>query len=530
MARWITALALGLLGIASAQQSAERRFYPVERSGGGRQAVTAHARRQNVVLFLADDMGYSDLGCYGGEVRTPNLDRLAREGLRFTQFYNTARCWPSRAAILTGYYAQQARRDTIPGVLANGAAGVRPEWARLLPDYLRPLGYRCYHSGKWHLDGLPLQNGFDRSYWLQDTDRHFSPRDHRLDDKPLPPVPRGTGYYSTTAIAGHAIDFLKEHTARHADQPFFAYVAFICPHFPLMAPPEDIAKYHGRFDAGWDVLRAQRLARMRRLGIVDCELSPRTPGVPAWSTLSPAERAAWSAHMEIHAAMVDRMDREIGRVMTQLRAMKALDDTAILFLSDNGASAEKLVRGDGNDPNAAPGSADSFLTLEPPWANLSNAPLRLSKIYTHEGGISTSLIVRWPQGVRAHGELRRTPAHVIDLAPTILEIAGGAKPADWAGKPIPPAPGHSIVPLFARDGAVTHPDLWWFHENNRAYREGDWKLVSAGAGSPWELYNLATDRGESHDLSARYPERVREMAARWQAKLDEFIRLGREER
>ena len=493
-------------------------------------SVSMSQTRPNIVLFLADDMGYSDLGCYGGEVQTPNLDRLAHSGLRFTQFYNTARCWPSRAAILTGYYAQQVRRDTIPGLVANGTEGVRPGWAPLLPAYLRPLGYRSYHSGKWHLDGKALENGFDRSYMLLDTDRHFNPREHREDDKSLPPIEPNTGYYSTTAIASHAITYLDEHAQRYGAQPFFEYVAFISPHFPLQAPAEDIAKYRGWFRQGWDSLREQRLWRMKRLGIVDCPLSARTPGVPAWSTLSSSEKAKWTAHMEVHAAMVDRMDHEIGRVVAKLRSMNALDNTVILFLSDNGASAEKLVRGDGNDPSAAPGSAASFICLEPPWANLANAPLRLSKIFTHEGGISTPLIIHWPRGIKAKNVLRRSPSHVIDLVPTILEIAGGAKPAKWNGLSAPAAPGHSLSPLFRNDGAVEHDYLWWFHSENRALRVGNWKLVSAGKNSPWELYDLATDRGETHNLAAKDGGRVKNMAELWQARLEEFTATAARDR
>ena len=230
--------------------------------------------------------------------------------------------------------------------------------------------------------------------------------------------------------------------------------------------------------------------------------------------------------MEVHAAMVDRMDQEIGRVVAQLRAMKALDNTAIFFLSDNGASAEKLVRGDGNDPAASPGSALSFMCLEPPWANLSNAPLRLSKIFVHEGGISTSMIVHWPSGILSRNEFRRAPAHVIDLAPTILQIAGGSKPAVWNGQAVPPAPGHSLVPNFFVDGSVKHMDLWWFHSGNRALRVGDWKIVAEGKNTPWELYDLATDRGETHDLAARNPDLMKKMADLWRTHLEEFTALA----
>lgn len=478
------------------------------------------APRPNVVIFLADDMGYSDLGCYGGEVHTPNLDRLSKEGLRFTQFYNTTRCWPSRAAILTGYYAQQVRRDEIPGMGPAGGQGIRPAWARLLPEYLRAVGYRSYHSGKWHVDGKPTENGFDRSYWLEDTDRHFNPKVHFEDDHRLPPVAPDSGYYSTTNIAEHAISCLKDHAANYKDRPFFSYVAFISPHFPIMAPAADIEKYKGRFRDGWDKLREQRLQRMKKLGIVDCGLSARTPGVPAWETLPEADKEMWQARMEVHAAMVDRMDHEIGRVVAQLKQMHQLDNTVIFFLSDNGASAEKVLRGDGNAPDAAPGSARSFLCIEPGWANLCNSPLRRSKIFTHEGGISTSLIVHWPRGISAHGELRRNVGHVIDLAPTILELAGGTSHREI------PAPGRSLVPAFARDGAVDRDSLWWYHSGNRAFRVGDWKIVAEGEKTPWELYDLKSDRSETRDLAGQFPERVREMREAWAGRLGEIKRVA----
>lgn len=492
----------------------------------GRCVAQTSPKRPNVVIFLADDMGYSDLGCYGGEVHTPNLDRMARNGLRYTQFYNTTRCWPSRASILTGYYAQQVRRDTLPNVPNTGAGGTRPTWARLLPELLKPGGYRSYHSGKWHLDGTALGSGFDHSYMLLDTDRHFYPKQHLVDDRPIAAVDPDAGYYSTTAIADYAIRWLKDHQKHYAAQPFFEYVAFICPHFPLQAPADDIERYRSRFTAGWDVLRTERLRRMKKLGIVDCSLSDRTPGVPAWSLLGADEQARWSDRMAIHAAMVDRMDQEIGRVLSQIKRMHQLENTIVLFLSDNGASAEILERGDGNDPEAAPGSAKSFLCLEPGWANLSNAPLRKSKIFVHEGGISTPLIVQWPFGIAARGEFRRSPSHIIDLAPTILEVAGITKPSNYNGTPVPTSPGTSLAASFQHDITVPHDYLWWFHEGNRAIRIGDWKLVSEGMNSPWELYNLAADRSETTDLSAIEPERVKYLSERWKFALDEFTALA----
>jgi arylsulfatase len=477
----------------------------------------ADPARPNIVFILADDLGYSDLACYGGEIATPNLDALAAGGLRFTQFYNTARCWPSRAALLTGYYAQQVNRD--PGRR-------RPAWAALLPDLLRPAGYRSYHSGKWHVDGPVLAGGFERSYLVVDQDRHFSPRDHQLDDQPLPQPKLEDGYYSTVAIAQHAIDELAGHDAQHRGEPYFLYLAFTVPHFPVMAPAEDIVRYRGKFAAGWDALRERRLDRMRKLGIVSCALSPRTPGVPAWDTLSPDDQEMWQRRMEVHSAMVDRMDREIGRVLEQVRKSGPWENTLIFFASDNGASAEKLNRGDRNDPSAPPGSAKSFLCIEPPWANLANAPLRKSKIFTHEGGIATPLIVHWPAGFTPRGELRQTPGHLVDIVPTLLELTALTAPTSFHGEPRPPLSGRSLVPALASDVRIERDGLWWHHQGNRAFRVGDWKIVASGPDAPWEFYNLATDRGESHDLAADQPQRVREMAALWAARDIEYQKQG----
>jgi arylsulfatase A-like enzyme len=508
--------------------------------------IAAEPARPNILLIVADDMGFSDAGCYGGEIATPNLDALAKNGLRFTQFYNTARCWPSRAAMLTGYYAQEVRRDTVPGI-KSGAQGTRPPWARLLPEMLKPLGYRAYHSGKWHVDGKPLQNGFDHSYSLDDHDRHFTPRRHTEDDKPLPPVDAKAGYYSSTAIADHAIKCLKEHAEKHAEQPFFEFLAFTVPHFPLQAPPEDIARYRKKYLAGWDAMREDRWRRLRELHIGGTSLAAieRDVGPPyafpdaikklgpnelnlplPWKDLSAEQREFQANKMAIHAAMVDRMDREIGRVLAQLRAMGAWDNTLVVFLSDNGASAEMMVRGDGHDPNAECGTGATFLSIGPGWSSLANTPFRRHKTWVHEGGISTPLIVHWPHGIAARGELRHAPGHVIDLVPTILEVAGGKRPEQWQGTPVPPAPGKSLVPLFAKDGTVVHDSLWWLHEGNRALRVGDWKIVAAGKDSPWELYDLTSDRSETRNAASEQPGKVRELASIWTNQFREYSALA----
>jgi arylsulfatase len=516
-------------------------------SGADLRAADKPARKTvNVVFILADDLGYSDLGCYGGEIQTPNLDGLAKNGLRFTQFYNTARCWPSRAALLTGYYAQQVRRDTVPG-LRSGGNGVRPRWARLLPEMLKSLGYRSYHSGKWHIDGKALENGFDRSYDLADQNRFFSPQNHLEDDKPLPAVVAGSGYYATAAIADHAIKCLKDHAENFADRPFFHYLCFTSPHFPLQAPEEDIARYRGKYLSGWEPMREARWQNLKNLGLVNCPLSPleRDVGPPyafpdaitklgpgeidrplPWSELSDQQREFQATKMAIHAAMVDRMDREIGRVLEQLRSMNVFDDTLICFASDNGASAEIMVRGDGHDPQAAPGSAATHLCLGPGFSSAANTPFRRHKTWVHEGGISTPLIVHWPNGVAGRGELRHDPAHLIDVVPTVLELVGGKRFENWEEMPVPPAPGKSLVPAFAKDGAVAHDDLWWLHEGNRALRVGNWKIVAAGAKAEWELYELATDRGESMNLAAAEPNRVQEMAQTWSQHFEDFRKLA----
>ena len=505
----------------------------------------AEAARPNIIFILADDLGYSDLGCYGGEIATPNLDSLAHGGLRFTQFYNTARCWPSRGALLTGYYAQQIHRDALPD-LAGGAQGVRQPWARLLPDFLKLAGYRNYHSGKWHIDGKILDNGFDRSLCVNNHGNYFSASGNLIDDKPLTPATDESGYYVTTAIADHAIECMKDHVANHKDKPFFNYIAFTAPHFPLQALPQDIAKYRDKYLAGWEAMRTARFGRQKEMSITSTTLSAleRNVGPPyafpdlmkklgpgeiyrplPWSELTDEQRRFQATKMAIHAAMVDRMDQEIGRIITQLKAMKAYENTIIFFASDNGASAEIMIRDGGHDPTAPAGSAESFLCLGPGFSSASNTPFRRHKTWVHEGGISTPLIVQWPAGISAKGELRHTPGHLIDIVPTVLEIAGIQKPKEWKGEAIPEAPGHSLVGAFAKDEIIPHECLWWLHEGNRAIRVGDWKLVAA-KGTPWELYDMKTDRAEQVNLAAKIPEKVEELQRVWQEQTDRCTELA----
>ncbi len=520
----------------------------------------ARADTPNILLIVADDMGFSDLGCYGGEIQTPNLDRLAEDGLRFTRFYTTSRCWSSRASLLTGHYPQAIRRDLLPEVargeygmlgVTSGANGVRPRWAQMLPAYLQPLGYRSYHSGKWHMDGDRLPAGFDRSYSLEDHNRFFSPQNHFEDDVKLPPVDAGSGYYSTTYIADQAIKCLREHQEKFPDKPFFEYLAFTSPHFPLQALPEDIEVYKNVYQSGWDVIREQRLARMKKLGIVDCALSPLEPGtVPRWNltaaemqkeispnelapaltwdSLTPDQQKFQAAKMAIHAAMVHRMDIEIGRVLAQLKTMSALDNTLVMFVSDNGASPEQILRGDGNDPSAPMGSAKSYLGLGAGWSSASNTPFRLHKSWTHEGGISTPLVVHWPAGINARGELRGDPGHLIDIVPTVLDITESQPPATVAGLTAPPLPGKSLTPSFAVDGSMARAPLWFFHDGHRAVIAGDWKLVGKFE-EPWELYNLRTDRSETKNLAESNPAKVMELELAWLKQTDQLRRLAQQD-
>jgi len=485
-------------------------------------ALAAPPRRPNLIVILADDLGFSDIGSFGGEIDTPHLDSLAKNGLRFSQMYSTARCMPSRGVLMTGYYAQQSGFEQAGNVKP-------PAWIRYTPQYLSDQGYRCYHSGKWHVPTPPVAGaGFHQSYFLNDQNRFFSPQQHSLNDRKLPAVKREEGYYATTAIADHALTWLRGHQQDHAAAPFFLYLAFTSPHFPLHALQPDIDRFRGRYDMGWDQLRQARWERATQRGVIRCKPAPLEPEIwPPWNTtatelekqvgpqevaravpwnsLTPEQKNFQSLKMAIHAAMVYRMDVEIGRVLEQVRAMGAMDDTAIVFLSDNGASAEQLIRADGHVTGSVPGSADSHLGLGPGWSSAANSPFRLHKSWVHEGGISSPCVVHWPREIKDRGKVRHTPAHFIDILPTLVDLAGGKQP---------PTLGKSLRPAFAKDITIEREALFFHHLDNRAIRVGDWKLVSNGKG-PWELYNLKTDRGESINLAKNEPSRVEQMAAHW---------------
>jgi arylsulfatase A-like enzyme len=471
--------------------------------------------RPSILLIMVDDMGWCDLGCYGSEIRTPNLDALAREGTRFSQFYNTARCCPSRAALLTGMYPHQAgvghMIDDRGRPAYQGYLNERPTVAEML----REGGYATYMSGKWHVGEepphWPRKRGFDRyfglisgasNYWRLDAKRKMA-----LDDEPWTPPTDGS-FFMTDAFTDHAVQCIREHHAGpRAEQPFFHYVAYTAPHWPLHAHEEDIARYRGVYERGWDVLRAERHAKLKELGLVDPQwaLSPRHPTAPAWDEL-PAERKAIEAEkMAVYAAQVDRMDQGVGRILAALRETGAMENTIVMFLSDNGGCAEGIDRG---TPGVPPGGPESFLSYGLPWANASNTPLRLFKQWVHEGGIATPLIARGP-GVK-QGAVRRDVGHVIDLTPTCLEYAG-VKRDDLEGR--------SLRAVFEGGQRAGHEAVYWEHQGHRAMRQGRWKLV-AEFGGAWELYDLEADRTETQNLAASQPERVRELERVWQAWAD----------
>lgn len=505
--------------------------------------VALQAARPNIVFIMADDLGYSDLGCYGSEIETPVLDRLAENGLRFSTFYSYARCWPSRTALLTGFYPQQTNSDP----LRQGA--VLPSFVRPLPRHLKAQGYGCYHVGKWHVrpgsenplePGGAMDFGFDHSYNAFTWNNFFANFADRLDGERVPPA--GPEYYSTTETVTRALDFLQDHQTKDPGRPFFLYLAFLAPHFPLHAPEEDIERYHGRYDAGWDQVRQERYDQLVSMGLVNTPLSERMtdftdgpmtqnelkerigPGETAtnvhWVDLSDEEKEFQAKKMEIHAAMVDRMDREIGRLVSWLEQTGQLNNTLIMFASDNGASSEILIRGDGHDPEAPAGSAKSYLCLGPGWAATANTPFRYSKKFVYGGGIASPLIVHWPAGIKDRGAIRHTEAHIIDILPTLTAAAGGTA-SDLFPEDAPPLPGKNLLPAFSGENILREEGLFFAHLGTRAIRKEGWKTVRYG-NNPWELYCMEEDRAETRDVAQQYPERLNSLINRWETLNTEF--------
>jgi arylsulfatase A-like enzyme len=520
-------------------------------------------KRPNIIVILNDDMGFSDLGCYGGEMHTPNLDTLAEGGLRFTQFYNTARCCPSRASLLTGLHPHQADighmmlNDEVDGYLGDLSQN-----AVTIAEVLRNSGYATYMSGKWHVtlhyDGpkhnWPCQRGFDEFYGiLSGCCSYYNPSTLTRNNERVEDVP--SAIFLTDAVSDEAAQQIRHHAAHHAAKPLFQFVAYPAPHWPLHAHPEDIARCRGRFDGGWDVLRQERMKRLIELGIIhtNWRLSPRDPTQPPWEQ---APHKDWEVRrMEVYAAQIECMDRGIGRIMDTLRDVGQFENTVIIFLSDNGGCAEEIsptwkdwlmphnahtTTRDGrrvqfgNDPSVMPGGADTYQSYGTAWANLSNTPFREYKHWVHEGGIATPLIVRWPAGIPDGGGLCHEPAQLPDIMATCLDLADTDYPRSFNGRDIPPLEGYSMVPTFYGE-PFSREALYWEHEGNCAVRKGKWKLVKKHPGD-WELYDMLEDRTELNDLSQRFPERVQELAMLYQGwaircsvmPWDELLKMRRE--
>ncbi len=512
------------------------------------------AGRPNIVVILVDDMGYSDIGCYGSEIRTPNLDGLAAGGLRLTQMYNGARCCPTRASLLTGLYPHQAGVGHMVSDLgAPSYQGFLNDRCVTVAEALRPAGYRTIMSGKWHVGGQystrpadwkagqpgfprPIDRGFDHHFGtLAGAGSYFNP--HTLIRDAAFVEPEGDDFYYTDAIGEYAAAQIER--AAGDGVPFFLYAAYTAPHWPLHAFPEDIARYRGRYLDGWDALRDTRHARLKELGLLSggWALSPRDPQAPSWAD---APDKDWEdARMAVYAAQVERMDGSVGKILGALRGQGLEEDTLVMFLSDNGGCAE-LLREDGPQGSAPsqtrdgrpvrtgnvrglmPGPADTFMSYDLPWANASNTPFRLYKHWVHEGGIATPFIAHWPAVISGGGDPRRpaiahAPCHLIDLMATCLDAAGVPYPQEHAGQPTTPLEGESLLPLFRGDLSWSRArPICWEHEGNRAVRQGRWKLVSKFPG-PWELYDMDADRTELHDLAADHAGTAAELAAIYDA-------------
>jgi len=460
------------------------------------------ADRPNIVVIVCDDLGFSDLGCFGGEIDTPNLDRLAANGLRFTDFHNDAKCSQTRASLMTGLWHHQSDHLRNPNNVT-------------LAEVLGDAGYSTLMSGKWHLQGNPIDRGFDHYFgFLSGCINFFTGIDWQTNTNLMrlgkAEFTAPTGFYSTNAFTDYAIDFIEKSPR---ERPFFLYLAHNAPHFPLHALPEDIQKYKGRYRVGWDAIRQQRYQRLRELGIIDdtWRLSPRDPKVEAWSEMTPTQREFLEPMMEVYAAMVDRLDQNIGRLVDYLKTHDQLDNTLILFFSDNGACPYQRMRNE----IRRPGPQESDIAYDARWANMCNTPLRLYKQYAHEGGSSTPMIAHWPARISAGGQISRYTAHLVDVMPTVVELAQTNYPAEHDGHELPEMAGTSLTAAFlGQEQRPANFPLFWEYNGNHAIRSGDWKLV-AERSKDWELYNLAADRSETNNLAADDPDRVDALAKQY---------------
>jgi len=490
------------------------------------------SEKPNIVLIMADDLGFSDLGCYGAEIDTPSLDKLANEGLRFTRFYNTAKCHSSRVCLLTGLWCNQAGSEQ----LSRGAT---------LAEVVKPAGYHTMMVGKWHLSKEPTDFGFDR-YWGHlsgATDFFVGDETFRLDGKPweVPEKLNGKRFYTTEANIDFALDFLGEHreaAEAGTKDPFFLYVAFNAPHYPLQAPKEDVAKYLGRYDVGWKQVREKRHAWQLESGLFPEKwaLSPRPDHVPAWDSLSEKTRAWESKRMAVFAAMVDNMDRNIGRLVDDLKKNGEWDNTLFLFCSDNGACPFERTTGRSREP----WEANTHWTYDTGWAHVGNTPFRLYKQNQHEGGISSPMIAHWPAGLAQDGKGFREmkggskvtdqAGHLVDFMATVIDVAGAGYPKQVGERVIDPLQGKSLLPVLQGEVREPHEFLYFnFSQGDRALIKGDWKVVSAKR-SQWELYHLGRDRTELHDLAADEPERLQAMVKEWFELAEDVDRLPEKQR
>ncbi len=539
--------------------------------------VAKNARRPNIILVMSDDMGFSDIGCYGSEIKTPNLDELARHGLRFTQFYNGARCCPTRASLLTGLYPQQAGMGWMINVdhQLPGYRGDLSSQSVTLAQVVKSAGYSTFMAGKWHVsrntrdDGpkynWPLQRGFDRFYGtIQGGGNYYDPATLCRDNKLITPFTdslyQPDKFYYTDALTHEVGRFIKE---RKKDVPFFLYLAYTAAHWPLHAKPADIAKYKGQYDAGWEVIRENRFKKMKELGVLTAgtELSPLD--VKPWT--EEIKKAVQSGRMEVYAAQIDAMDQGIGQIMTLLKTEHLDDNTVVIFLQDNGGCAEEIGSlgktgpwaEDVTKPRAlqkdeieyavmpritregklvmkgediSGGPETTYVSYGQVWANVSNTPFRMYKHWVHEGGIATPLIVYYPGVTKGTNQLTSFTGQIMDLMPTLVELTGGVYPKRFGNNDIPPMEGVSLVSVFTNTSLTRSKAVCWEHEMNRAVRLGDWKLVAKGEllnggyglwknyrRGPWELYNMKSDRSELHDLSAKYPAKFKELSTIWDA-------------
>jgi len=516
---------------------------PSGRGASGQEASgDQRGSRPNIIFILADDMGFSDIGCYGSEIETPNIDALANGGVQFTDFYNSPRCCPSRASLLTGLYSHQAGMGMMTADYGRypypAYRGDLSESCVTIAEALKPAGYNTLMVGKWHLTPLsvgqhnyPLQRGFNRYYGIiNGAASYFDPASLTRDNTPIKVSPAHHDYYLTDAFGDNAVQFIED--ASHKDQPFFLYAAFTAGHWPLMAPEETIAKYKDRYGGGWDKLRAERYAKQLAAGIVQERwgITERDPRVPKWEYASYHD---WEMRrMAVYAAQLDKLDQNVGKIVNKLKQLNIFDNTLIFFMADNGGNYEEIGRKapdekrppympyrtkegkevvPGNDPSIMPGPATTYASYGIPWGNASNTPFRLYKHYAHEGGISTPFIAHWPKGIEKKG-LSNVIGHEIDVMPTCLAVAGATYPTTTkAGTPPPPMQGKSLTPVFAGH-SLPERSLFWEHEGNCAVREGKWKLVSRFPDA-WELHDMEKDRTEMHNIADQNPAQVRKMKA-----------------